>query len=77
MEAAKFYGNKTNRNDWHYRFFVSSSVPVDGNVSDANDFDDVDGDLIDDNDDLVSVAAQDAAPADSNWRLFPCRFWSR
>jgi len=48
-------------------WFLWSSDPVDGNVSDVdNDSDDVDGDLIDDNDDLVSVATPDAAPADSS-----------
>ena len=62
----KFYSNKTSRNGRHLRFF-SSSVPVDGNVSDVdNDSDDADGDLIDNNDYLVSVATPDAAPADSN-----------
>ena len=42
---------------------MSSSVPVDRNVSDV---DESDGDLIVNNDDLVSVATPDAALADSN-----------
>ena len=62
MEAGNFYGNKTSRNGQHLKSFVSSSVPVDGNVSDV-DNDSDDADLIDDNDDLVSVATPDAKPA--------------